>query len=123
MNPSRTLALLRRVQAALDRGDKPTPLAVGLSETELQEMAEAGLLELWRVEGAPEDLTGYRISDLTDQALGILAASPHSHRVTVETPHRRPTVRILRALGIGIWDLAKIGAGCVLGWYLKKYFG
>ena len=79
-------------------------------------MDDEGLFKLYRSLDDTEALSIYRFEGISEKALGMLAEASQVHPVSRAS-------RICRALGIGLWDLVKVGAGGVLGWYLKRYFG
>ena len=114
MKESRKIQILRHIQDAIGREERPRPPAVGLSEKEFEELADADLLQLSY--SKPEsELTwvDYTIDGISDEAKGLIANS-------VSLPKSRAS-KIARVLAIGLWDLAKIAVGVLIGWYLKKY--
>ena len=58
--------------------------------------------------------------------LGILAQGDVAElkplRVSVVPPHKSICRRVFEKTRSGFWDVIKIAAGAVLGWYLKTYF-
>jgi hypothetical protein len=73
MRKPRKIVFLRLIQVALDRGEQPRPLAVGLKEKEFCEMEDEGLFAVTRNSDTPT-LANYRIVKICDNGLGLLAA-------------------------------------------------
>src|ERR1035437_4212352 len=112
---ARKIQLLRRIQDAIGRGERATPISIGMTEKELQDMDDEGSFDLYRSSDDVSDLSIYSFGGISDEAKAMLS----------EASEVRPASRaskICRALGIGLWDLAKIALGGVIGWYLKKNF-
>jgi hypothetical protein len=113
MKQSRKTQVLRQLQSAIGRGERPKPRAVGLTEKEFEEMADEDLFEL-RYSVAEPQWFDYTIEALHEKALGMIASSE-------PLPASRAS-KICRALGIGLWDLVKIPVSLLIGYYFGKYF-
>jgi len=57
MKDARKIQVLHQIQAAIGRGERPKPLAVGLSEREFEEMADA---DFGYVGSGPGKITLYK---------------------------------------------------------------
>lgn len=112
---ARRVHILNKVKDALDRGELPTALSVGLTGAEMHQMDEEGLLTLWRTSDSSEDLSTYTIGRIPDKGLGVIAEASQVHPTS-------PASRIGKILWASIWDLVKVLCGVVVGWYLKKHF-
>jgi hypothetical protein len=113
MKQARKIQVLRQIQAAIGRGERPKPRAVGLTEKEFEEMADEDLFELGYGVAEPKWFD-YAIDGLHESALGLLSSSE-------PLPASR-AAKICRALGIGLWDLVKIPISLYIGYLFGKYF-
>ena len=115
MKESRKIQVLRHIQDAIGRGERPKPPAVGLSEKEFEELALADLL-LYSYSKAESELewTDYTIEGISDAAKGLIVNFG-------PLPESRAAKRV-RVLGIGLWDLVKIPISLLIGYYFGRYF-
>lgn len=113
MKDARKIQVIHQIQAAIGRGERPKPPAVGLTGREFEEMADEELFEL-RYSVAEPKWSDYTIEGLTEKALGLIENFG-------PLPESRAAKRV-RVLGIGLWDLVKIPISLLIGYYFGRYF-
>jgi len=119
------LKALRQIQFVLDRGGHPTARACGLTEPELEALANGGCIEVFFSRDDGPDLDRYHIAKLLPEGWSILSqayAADDPVRIAVVPQNKSVLRRIYEGTRSGLWDLIKVAVGALLGWYLKKYF-
>jgi hypothetical protein len=120
------LKALRKIQFACGQTARPVARACGLSQEELEGLANEQLIELYFVADEGPDLDRYHISTITPAGMAVLTEAhvePDPLKISIEPVHKSVWKRIFQATRSGLWDLIKVAFGAVLGWLLKKYFG
>ena len=108
------LKLLRLLDRTLNQSSPLSLRVLGISEDEAKSLADEQLVSLGIDSSKSDVLDQCSIVEVLDAGLVLLA----------KNPERAPILpRIGKVAFSGLWDLVKVGAGVVLGWFLKKHFG
>ena len=114
MTNRQKVKMLRFLHQALGQTSPLSLRVLGISENDARQLASERLVSLGVDNSKPEMLDQYSIIEILDAGLVLLT----------KNPERTPMLsKIGKAAFGGMWDLLKVGAGVLLGWYLRKHFG
>jgi hypothetical protein len=126
VTPALKVKALRRIQLMLGQVRRIRGLDSGLTEEEFAALANEELVEVSFDADEGPILDRYYIDKILSKGFLILSdadlAQPSPLQVAVVHPHKSVGKRIFEGTRSGLWDLIKVAAGAVLGWWLKKHF-
>lgn len=124
ISPAQKLKALRQIQFALDQIALPSARACGLTETELEVLANEDSIEVSFSKDEGPILDRCYISKILPGGFAVLAqahtAPDETLQVSVLPAHKSNWKRIYDATRSGTWDLIKVAFGALLGWLLKN---
>lgn len=130
ISPAEKLKALRQIQSALGRSKHPTLRGCGLTEeialALATEQPPEQVVNLFLVADDGSVLDRCRVNSISESGLGILAmgdvAEPSPLKIAV-VPHPVSFLsKLFQATRSGLWDIIKVAAGAIIGWFLKKHF-
>jgi len=122
MTEDRKVQVVRQIRDAHDRGEQPTPRAVGWAKEEFQELANEPLVRWYSAGETGDILSDLRCDVILDAGLGLLSRADARllHDIELRVRPESRGAKLRRVLGIGLWDLVKMPVAWLVGYLMGK---